>query len=152
MKISTEIHTVGNKIDKLTILYDTMVKDGKSNTQTANNLKNQISNLQKRYRDLITKQQNVDPDFRAINAHDYGQMASWLKKKKKNGCSEFGVNHIDWTIDDNVHRGRREVSKNRWRSTGKPVKESVLEEIYEAELCGDITPEERMALIDYMDM
>ena len=27
-----------------------------------------------------------------------------------------------------------------------------LEEIYEAELCGDITPEERMALIDYMDM
>ena len=29
--------------------------------------------------------------------------------------------------------------------------ESVLEEIYEAELCGDITPEERMALIDYMD-
>ena len=35
--------------------------------------------------------------------------------------------------------------------TTNGLKESVLEEIYEAELCGDITPEERMALIDYMD-
>ena len=35
--------------------------------------------------------------------------------------------------------------------TCKGLKESVLEEIYEAELCGDITPEERAALIDYME-
>ena len=41
--------------------------------------------------------------------------------------------------------------KGRFK-TCKGIKESVLEEIYEAELCGDITPEERMALIDYMDM
>ena len=34
----------------------------------------------------------------------------------------------------------------------KVTKESVLEEIYEAELCGDITPEERQSLIDYMNM
>lgn len=33
----------------------------------------------------------------------------------------------------------------------KPTSESVLEEIYEVELCGDITPEERAALIDYME-
>lgn len=33
----------------------------------------------------------------------------------------------------------------------KVQKESVLEEIYEAELCGDITPEERSALIDYLN-
>ena len=31
------------------------------------------------------------------------------------------------------------------------LKESVLEEIYEAELCGDITPEERAVLIDYLN-
>ena len=36
-------------------------------------------------------------------------------------------------------------------SEDKTTKESVLEEIYEAELCGDITPEERMSLIDYMN-
>ena len=60
--------------------------------------------------------------------------------------------------------GREAAQKNPWRGNSKRepevkgrykttngLKESVLEEIYEAELCGDITPEERMALIDYME-
>ena len=34
----------------------------------------------------------------------------------------------------------------------KPIKESVLEDIYEAELNGEITPEERQSLIDYMNI
>ena len=45
----------------------------------------------------------------------------------------------------------KERTPGRYKTTSG-LKESVLEEIYEAELCGDITPEERMALIDYMDM
>ena len=61
-------------------------------------------------------------------------------------------------------RGERHSKRNPWRGSSKKeerepgrykttsgLKESVLEEIYEAELCGDITPEERMALIDYMN-
>ena len=44
----------------------------------------------------------------------------------------------------------KERTPGRYK-TCSGLKESVLEEIYEAELCGDITPEERMALIDYME-
>ncbi len=40
--------------------------------------------------------------------------------------------------------------KTHFGEAEKVAKESVLEDIYEAELCGEITPEERMALIDYM--
>ena len=46
---------------------------------------------------------------------------------------------------------QKEITPGRYKTTNG-LKESVLEEIYEAELCGDITPEERMALIDYMDI
>ena len=35
--------------------------------------------------------------------------------------------------------------------TTNDIKESVLEEIYGAKLCKEITPEERIALLDYMD-
>ena len=41
--------------------------------------------------------------------------------------------------------------KGKYKTTNG-LKESVLEEIYEAELCGDITPEERQSLIDYMNI
>ena len=49
------------------------------------------------------------------------------------------------------NKGVDAKTPGRYKTTNG-LKESVLEEIYEAELCGDITPEERMALIDYMDM
>ena len=42
--------------------------------------------------------------------------------------------------------------KTHFGEAEKIAKESVLEDIYEAELNGEITPEERMALIDYMNI
>ena len=50
-----------------------------------------------------------------------------------------------------VQKSGHELANKR-KNSGKVAKESVLEDIYEAELCGEITPEERMALIDYMNI
>lgn len=41
--------------------------------------------------------------------------------------------------------------EREYNQTTNVKQESVLEEIYEAELCGDITPEERAVLIDYLN-
>ena len=49
------------------------------------------------------------------------------------------------------HELNKEKRNDLLKNTRNTVKESVLEEIYEAELCGDITPEERAALIDYLN-
>ena len=50
-----------------------------------------------------------------------------------------------------VQKSGHELANKRKKS-GKVAKESVLEDIYEAELNGEITPGERMALIDYMNI
>ena len=104
--------------------------------------------------DLSAKREEVDPGTLAFKSQIRGRTAAGAKTA--DDLYEF---------NRKTEYGKRSASKNPWRGNSKReerepgrykttngLKESVLEEIYEAELCGDITPEERMALIDYMDM
>ena len=99
----------------------------KNDKEMADKLEREISRLEKEADRLSEKAAKIDRYGNADSSYYYG--------RKKN-----------------IDKGRAAASENPYRSTGKCTKESVLEEIYEAELCGDITPEERMTLIDYMDM
>ena len=94
----------------------------------------------------------IDPKERAFDALNSGRDASYWRDDGKG-------------IMDDRKEGKKIASKNPWRGNSKRepevkgkykttngLKESVLEEIYEAELCGDITPEERQSLIDYMNI
>ena len=103
--------------------------------------------------ELFVKREKIDPKHLAGGASVAGKRAARYKERNNT------------MYDYELRTGKESVSKNPWRGNSKRkerkpgrykttsgLKESVLEEIYEAELCGDITPEERMALIDYMDM
>ena len=90
---------------------------------------------------LIKKKHKADE---AAKVREEINKTRLLSKKKRNAL----LTRI-YDIEKDLEDAKAEY-KVRYK-TGKGIKESVLEEIYEAELCGDITPEERMALIDYME-
>ena len=113
---------------------------------------NKQRELKKEIKAAKAQLKTIDPKERAFNALDSGRSASYWRDDGKG-------------IIDDRKEGKKIASKNPWRGNSKRepevkgkykttsgLKESVLEEIYEAELCGDITPEERMALIDYMNI
>ena len=91
---------------------------------------------------LIKKKHKADE---AAKVREEINKTRLLSKKKRNAL----LTRI-YDIEKDLEDAKAEY-KVRYKTTNG-LKESVLEEIYEAELCGDITPEERMALIDYMDM
>ena len=69
-----------------------------------------------------------------------------LTGKKRNELNE----RIDKLSRE--HESNKEKRNDLLKNTRNTMKESVLEEIYESELNGKITDEERRLLIDYMDM
>ena len=121
-ELSKKVGAIWDKIDELENQQWKYKKLG--NESMAKSLEYQIEKLEKEADRLCEKRAGVDPGLKARNARYYG-------RNKK------------------IEKGKENASENKWR--GNNVKESVMEEIYEAELCGDITPEERMALLDYMD-
>ena len=120
-ELSKKVGAIWDKIDELENQQWKYKKLG--NESMAKSLEYQIEKLEKEADRLCEKRDGVDPGLKARNARYYG-------RNKK------------------IENGKENASENKWR--GNNVKESVMEEIYEAELCGDITPEERMALLDYM--
>ena len=113
---------------------------------------NKQRELKKEIKAAKAQLKTIDPKERAFNALDSGRSASYWRDDGKG-------------IMDDRKEGKKIASKNPWRGNSKRepevkgrykttngLKESVLEEIYEAELCGDITPEERQSLIDYMNI
>ena len=104
-----------------------------------------------------------------IDPHGYARMSKMSgasaasDKAEVNMMKQYGE---DEEYDPAIEiLGARFAGRNKWRGNSKRppeqkgrfkttngLKESVLEEIYEAELCGDITPEERQSLIYYMNI
>ena len=93
---------------------------------------------------MIITYMRVNEDESVSN--DLDKIRTALKKIDKKKLPEKYRKKLDKVITA-IDDAETEIS-----SRVKVTKESVLEEIYEAELCGDITPEERQSLIDYMNM
>ena len=101
---------------------------------------------------LQNKLTKIDPCEQSIKAKENGKRASGRILYNKMFGGGYSPDRIKSVIND----GKQASKCNRWRRNSKRepeakgkykttngLKESVLEEIYEAELCGDITPEER---------
>ena len=93
---------------------------------------------------MIITYMRVNEDESVSN--DLAKIRTALKKIDKKKLPENYRKKLDKVIIA-IDDAETEIS-----SRVKVTKESVLEEIYEAELCGDITPEERQSLIDYMNI
>ena len=152
-RIDDEINKINKKIERLENMAQSYDEQGNTRMYAATNQK--ITKLMDEIHKLNIKGDKIDPDRNARMSKRYGAIAG--RNKAVEGDTEP-------TLKSELH-GATYKRRNIWRGnskrppeykgrfkTGKGIKESVLEEIYEAELCGDITPEERMALIDYMDM
>ena len=135
-KIDKQINEVTDKIYNLMDLRDKFKRDG--NQRMVNATTEKMKKLEKERRELLEKRRRIDPGDNARNARDYGH-GGFISNGKS-----FAQNN-PWR--GNSKRNEREPGRYK---TTNGLKESVLEEIYEAELCGDITADERMALIDYM--
>ena len=133
--------------------YKNYMAQHEENTKKSKNQTNQKGSdqsydaevLDDRTSNLIKKKYRADE---AAKVREEINKTRLLSKKKRNAL----LARID-ALEKGLEDAKTEY-KDYMKSDKRPVlkKESVLEEIYEAELCGDITPEERMALIDYMDM
>ena len=126
-----------------------------TNSENRKKIKDSLSKqreLKKEIKATRDQLKATDPKHRATDAMDNGEEAAY-----------WGDDDSDFI--DSRKKGKKITSKNPWRGnsyrepevkgkykTSNGLKESVIEEIYEAELCGEITPEERAYLIDYMNM
>ena len=150
VKIDKQINEVYDKIQNLKNLRYKFKREG--NQRMVDETDKKIKKLEKEEQELYKRRDRIDPGRHASVAKYLAQIASTHNAKS---------DHV--LRDGFIDRGRASAKKNPWRGNSKReerepgmykttngLKESVLEEIYEAELCGDITAEERMALIDYM--
>ena len=106
--------------------------------------------------DLDDSDRKLMADMKKIN-----QALSVVKQTRKKLEAEVakgkmvGSRHVMRSKLDNMERDLKSGQKdgiNRMKAKLRTAKESVLEDIYEAELNGEITPEERQSLIDYMNI
>ena len=103
---------------------------------------------------MFEKKKKIDPKDLAGDALLSGKRAARYKERNNNNAYDYELRTGKESVSKNPWRGnskREEKESGRYKTTSG-LKESVLEEIYEAELCGDITPEERISLIDYMNI
>ena len=152
-RIDDEIGKIKEKIDRLKKIAQSYADQG--NTRMCTATKQKIATLANEIMKLEAKKDKIDPYGHANSSKEFGSEAGRNKavegdtertlKSKMRGSLAAGMN--EWRGNSK----RPPEQKGRFKTTNG-LKESVLEEIYEAELCGDITPEERMSLIDYMDM
>ena len=151
-KIRKQIFDLNKKKEQLKQLKKKFEDEG--NERMADATGDKIHKIINEISDLSAKRDRIDPDRLAYKTQLAGREAAGART----------ADDVEY-FDRLAKRGERHSRRNPWRGnsgrndrepgrykTTNGIKESVLEEIYEAELCGDITPEERMALIDYMDM
>ena len=152
-RVDDEIYKIREKIDRLDKIAQSYANQGNTRMYVAT--KQKIPKLLDEIMKLNKKIVEIDPYGHANSSKEFGSEAGRNKavegdtertlKSKMRGSLAAGMN--EWRGNS---KRPPEQQKGRFKTTSG-LKESVLEEIYEAELCGDITPEERMALIDYMD-
>ena len=152
-RVEDEKDKIREKINKLDKIAQSYANQGNKRMYAATNQK--ITKLMDEINKLNIKRDKIDPDGYARMSKAYGAIA---------GSNKAVEGDTEPTLKNEIY-GAKYARNNKWRGNSKRppeyngrfktcngLKESVLEEIYEAELCGDITPEERVALIDYMDM
>ena len=133
-KIDKQMDEVLDKIENLRNLRDKFDREGNQRMVDATDKK--IKKLRNTRRELFEKRRRIDPGDNARNARDYGQ-------SKAISSGKLFAQNNPWRYNSK----REEREPGRYKTTNG-LKESVLfNEIYEAELCGDITAEERAALI-----
>ena len=150
---------VQHKQEKQSVKFEDIIK--KSRKEDDFNKRHKIKKAAQEKIDKLTKeigqlQQKVSKYSDAYLRKMHGDNAARMLKSDLYGSSK---DDREYWAGSEISKGmkvkkRKNNTKERTPSRYKTcsgLKESVLEEIYEAELCGDITPEERMALIDYMD-
>ena len=151
-RVGDEEDKIREKIDRLEKIAQSYANQGNTRMYVAT--KQKIPKLLDEIMKLNKKIVEIDPYGHANSSKEFGSEAGRNKavegdtertlKSKMRGSLAAGMN--EWRGNSK----REPEVKGRYKTTNG-LKESVLEEIYEAELCGDITPEERMALIDYME-
>ena len=148
--IIKRIEALDAKADKLYDITNRLKKEGKNNA--ARKSQEQLNNVKDEIHNLKVKLKDVDPSTSVVHHGDYKSIETSLtvgRSNKSDNSARLGKDLSDHNYYRNYKEDNRKAGMYK---TTNGLKESVLEEIYEAELCGDITPEERMALIDYMDM
>ena len=159
-KIKKELDCLMNsERDKLYKLLNQAKADG--DQKMYKKVADKIGENHKKIYALQNKLREIDPCEQSIKAKENGKRASGRILYNKMFGGGYSPDRIKSVIND----GKQASKCNRWRGNSKRepevkgkykttngLKESVLEEIYEAELCGDITPEERQSLIDYMNI
>ena len=151
-RVGDEEDKIREKIDRLEKIAQSYANQGNTRMYVAT--KQKIPKLLGEISELNIKRDKIDPDGYAKKSKRSGAIAG--RNKAIEGDTETTLKSEIYGAKcarSNIWRGnskRPPEQKGRFKTTNG-LKESVLEEIYEAELCGDITPEERMALLDYMD-
>ena len=151
-RVDDEIDKITEKIHRLRKIAQSYAERDNSRMYAETHKK--IAKLEDEITELCIKRDDIDPKGHAMTSKRSGAIA---------GMNKAVEGDTEHTLKSEIY-GAKHARSNIWRGnskrppehkgmfkTGNGIKESVLEEIYEAELCGDITPEERMALIDYMD-
>ena len=158
--LSKKIEVIKNKIEKE---EDAILSYKKRSDSDAKVIIKQMSEINHGFKSMVpgtNKKLNILRDrLNEINdkelsfRKDREKTINTLKVNANKLIKEF--NRIGFSTQDQTDELRRYCKEkygiDMYANIYQGVKESVLEEIYEAELCGDITPEERMALIDYME-
>ena len=124
--------------------------DKEGNKRMVKAIDEKIKKNEQKHNELIDRIRETDPNGLAREVKSIG---SWIASGQSGDDMVHDMDYGKRRKQQNPWRGnsgRNDREPGRYKTTSG-LKESVLEEIYEAELCGDITPEERMALIDYMD-
>ena len=148
-RLEKEILALKDKHTEMENLRRKFDKEG--NKRMVKAIDEKIKKNEQKHNELIDRIREIDPNGLARETKRVG---SWVASGQSGDDTPHDMNYGKRIKQQNPWRGnsgRNDREPGRYKTTSG-LKESVLEEIYEAELCGDITPEERMALIDYMDM
>ena len=167
-RLKRELEDCDRKYDRLYDMRDKFESEG--NKKMANAVDKKLDDLVEKMGEIKRKMRRTDPEKKSQRSVYNGKRASEdlnLNKriKKKYGTSAADQDSTLTDFKKHVARGKQYVDENPWRGnsgrndresgrykTTNGLKESVLEEIYEAELCGEITSEERQTLIGYMSI
>ena len=167
-RLKRELEDCDRKYDRLYDMRDKFESEG--NKKMANAVDKKLGDLVEKMEEIRRKMRRTDPEKKSQLSVYNGKRASEdlnLNKriKKKYGTSAADQDSTLTDFKKHVARGKQYVDENPWRGnsgrndrepgrykTTSGLKESVLEDIYEAELNGEITPEERQSLIDYMNI
>ena len=149
--IIKRLETLDAKSSKLYDITRRLEEEGKNNA--ARKSQEQLDKVEEEIATLKKKLKKVDPSVSVVDHGGYKSIETSLTVGKGAKVDDYDGRRLgkNLTKHSNFRNYKEDNRKSGMYKTCKGLKESVLEEIYEAELCGDITSEERAALIDYME-